>query len=442
VSSAAERLILFTRYPEPGTTKTRLIPVLGPEGAAEFQRRLTERAVRAAAEVRACRGLPIEIRHEGGSAALMRQWLGGEFSFRPQGSGEIGARMEQSLGAAFAEGVQRAVIIGSDIPGLTSAMIVMAFDALEHYDLVFGPAVDGGYYLIGATAGCFQRRAPYLGQGIGWGTSNVLARTLGRVCEAGLSHSLLGTLPDVDRPEDLPAAMQALCLQRDLPALSVVIPALNEAGQLGETLSTLGRHPEVELIVVDGGSADATAAIARSAGVRTLMARPPRSIQMNAGAAAASGGLLLFLHADTRLPQGFQEQIRRTLAQPGVAAGAFHLAIDWSSKGFRVIERAANWRSRFLQMPYGDQAIFLGRDTFWESGAFAPLPIMEDFELVQRLKRRGRIALAPGKATTSARRWLRLGSLRTWMINQLVVGGYCAGVPPQRLAVWYRGKNP
>lgn len=371
----------------------------------------------------------------------MRQWLGGESSFRPQGPGDIGARMERSLNAAFAGGAERAVIIGSDIPGLTSAIIIKAFDALEHHDLVFGPAADGGYYLIGATAGCFRQGTSYFGQGIGWGTSTVLPRTLGMVRDAHLTYTLLEALTDVDRPEDLPAAMQALCLEKDRPALSVVMPALNEAGQIVETLSALARKPDVEVIVVDGGSADATAAIARSAGVRTLMARPPRSTQMNAGAAAASADILVFLHADTRLPQDFQEQVWRTIAQAGVAAGAFHLQIDASGKGLRLIERVANWRSSLLQMPYGDQALFLRRDLFWELGAFPPIPIMEDFELVRRLKRRGRILLAPGKAMTSARRWLKLGALRTWLINQLVIAAYCAGVPPQRLAVWYQGKK-
>jgi rSAM/selenodomain-associated transferase 1 len=254
VGLTAERLILFTRYPEPGATKTRLIPVLGPEGAAEFQRRLTERAARTAGEVRINRPLSLEIRHEGGSEASMRQWLGGEFSFRPQGSGDIGARMQQSLKAAFAEGAQHAVIIGSDIPGLASATVARAFDALDRHDLVFGPAADGGYYLVGATAGCFRRGTSYFGPNIGWGTSDVLTRTLGMVRDSGLTYTLLETLADVDRPEDLPAGMRALCREKGRPTLSVVIPALNEAGQLAETLAAPARHADVEVIVVDGGS--------------------------------------------------------------------------------------------------------------------------------------------------------------------------------------------
>jgi rSAM/selenodomain-associated transferase 2 len=162
---------------------------------------------------------------------------------------------------------------------------------------------------------------------------------------------------------------------------------------------------------------------------------------MNAGAAAAGGNLLLFLHADTRLPAGFETQVRQTLARSRVAAGAFRLKIDGNQRGLRTIEAVANWRSRVLQMPYGDQALFLRSYTFWESGAFPPIPIMEDFELVRRLKRRGRIALAPGCAETSARRWLRLGAVKTWLVNQCVIAAYCAGVSPQRLAAWYRGKK-
>jgi rSAM/selenodomain-associated transferase 2 len=162
---------------------------------------------------------------------------------------------------------------------------------------------------------------------------------------------------------------------------------------------------------------------------------------MNAGAVIASGDILIFLHADTRLPNGFQEQVRQTLAHPRVAAGAFHLQIDAPGKGLRIIEQAVNWRSRFLQMPYGDQALFLKRDVFWESGAFFPIPIMEDFALIRRLKRRGRIELAPGWAMTSARRWLQMGVTRTWLINQLVLGAYLVGVSPHRLARWYRCKR-
>lgn len=441
MSAAPDRLILFTRWPAPGTTKTRLIPLLGPEGAAEFQRRLTERAARVAAAARTGGGLSLEIRHSGGTEADMRRWLGERFRYRPQGRGDVGARMRACLDAAFAEGARRAVLIGADIPALTPEILTRAFAALDDCDLVFGPAADGGYYLIGATPAGFRGSRVYLGPGVAWGASDVLARTLRLARGANLNCTLLEPLADVDGPADLPAAMRALCCGAGRPALSVVIPALNEAGQLGQTLSAIDPQNRPEVIVADGGSTDGTLAIARAAGVRALAARQPRSLQMNAGAAAAAGDRLLFLHADTRLPEGFQEQVRVALARPGAAAGAFHLEIDGAGGRLRIIERAANWRARFLQMPYGDQALFMARDVFWESGAFLPMPIMEDFELVRRLKRRGRIVLATGSAATSARRWRQIGALRTWMINQRVIIGYFMGVAPKRLAAWYRPRN-
>jgi rSAM/selenodomain-associated transferase 2/rSAM/selenodomain-associated transferase 1 len=437
----SERLILFTRYPEPGKTKTRLIPVLGPEGAAEFQRRLTEWTAEIIADACNRRQLSVEVRHEGGSGSLMRQWLGRGFTFRPQGPGDIGTRMKQSLLAAFEEGMERAVIIGSDIPGITSAILGESFEALNRCDLVFGPAVDGGYYLIGSTSAGARTGTPYLEGNIAWGSARALAQTLSRVRSAGLSYTLLEALADVDRPEDLKTALQALCRKPDRPAISAIIPALNEAGVIAEAVSVPAASPRVEVIVVDGGSRDATVEIATSRSTRVLVTRPMRGIQMNAGAAIASGDILLFLHADTRLSEGFADQVQDTLAGPGVAAGAFNLKIESSTRGLMLMERVANWRSRRLQMPYGDQALFLRREVFWELGGFPPLPIMEDFELVRRLRRMGRIAIAPGRATTSARRWLQVGVARTWLLNQLVVVAYLCGVSTHRLARWYRFNN-
>ena len=441
MNTTPDRLILFTRYPEPGTTKTRLIPVLGPEGAAEFQRRLTERAAQVAVAARTRRGLSLEIRHSGGSPTGMRQWLGEEFSYRPQGPGDLGTRMGACFRAAFEEGAERAVLIGADIPALSPAILTQAFDGLDCCDLVFGPAADGGYYLIGATAAGFRRSTAFLGSGITWGAPDVLARTLRRVRDAHLTCTLLETLADIDGPADLPAALRTLAGRGDRPSVSIVIPALNEADQLERTLSALSPSQDIEVIVVDGGSRDATLAIARTAGVRALAARPPRSVQMNAGAAAAGGEILLFLHADTRLPVKFQEPVHRTLASPGVAAGAFRLRIDADGLGLRIIEQAANWRSRFLQMPYGDQALFLRRDTFWGLGGFPSFPIMDDFEFIRRLTRKGRIAMVPDSVLTAPRRWLRVGVGKTWLINQAIIAAYFMGAPPERLAAWYRKKT-
>jgi len=194
----------------------------------------------------------------------------------------------------------------------------------------------------------------------------------------------------------------------------------------------------VDRIVVDGGSHDGTAARAEAWGARVVSSRPGRAIQMNAGARASQGSVLLFLHADTRLPFGFEDHVRRLLLCPGTLAGAFRHAIQGTGAGYRLIERLANFRSERLGMPYGDQGIFLSADRFREEGMFPEIPIMEDFELVRRLRRRGKVRVAPSTVVSSSRRYRQRGILRTTWINQMVIAGYHIGISPQRLARWYR----
>jgi rSAM/selenodomain-associated transferase 2 len=221
--------------------------------------------------------------------------------------------------------------------------------------------------------------------------------------------------------------------------LSVVIPALNEAATVCATLASIPKSSDLEVIVVDGGSQDATVELARSFGVRVLASAKGRARQMNAGARAATGELLLFLHADTRLPEGFEASIRQALSQNGTAAGAFRLRLDAPLLGLRLIECLANWRSRHLQMPYGDQGIFLRAELFHALGGFADLSIMEDFELMQRLRQRGRVVTLPLAVVSSARRWQSLGVWKTTLMNQAAIVAYCWGVEPSRIAGWYKG---
>ena len=220
--------------------------------------------------------------------------------------------------------------------------------------------------------------------------------------------------------------------------ISIIIPVLNEAGILPTTLHSLQGGSAREIIVVDGGSQDQTVEIAEALGV--LVIRSPqagRACQMNLGAAAATGEILLFLHADTRLPAGYQKMVEETLDKPKTVGGAFELALDSPRKSLRLLEKLVNWRSRLLSLPYGDQALFLKAAVFDKVGGFANLPIMEDFELVQRLKRLGKIRIAPAKVVTSARRWHQLGILNTTFLNQLIIIAYYLGVSPAKLARWY-----
>jgi len=208
------------------------------------------------------------------------------------------------------------------------------------------------------------------------------------------------------------------------------LPATLEAAQRGEP------H---EIIVVDGGSADDTAKIARSLDCIVLNGPRCRAQQMNVGAAMATGEYLLFLHADTLLPADYVTHVRQILAQPEAVGGAFMFATSDDFAGRKLVERATNWRVRLWQFPYGDQGLFLRRNSFKQIGGFPDMPIMEDYEFVRRLRRLGKIVIAPATAVTSGRRWQRLGVLRTTLTNRAIILGYHLGISPSRLAGWYHG---
>jgi hypothetical protein len=160
---------------------------------------------------------------------------------------------------------------------------------------------------------------------------------------------------------------------------------------------------------------------------------------MNAGAAQATGNVLLFLHADTLLPDNWTRVVTETLKTPGVVAGSFGFRVAERFPGRWLVEWTTNLRSRWFQNPYGDQTQFLRRAMFEELGGFADLPIMEDYELNQRLRKLGRVVTAEAAAITSGRRWKRLGVVRTTLTNKMMIAGFHLGVCPHKLARFYRG---
>ena len=410
----------------------RLIPTLGSRRAARLQKEMTRHVMAWATTLGGSASLSVEVHFTGGSEKLMRRCFGSQLPYRHQGEGDLGRRMREALRDAFRWGVDRAIIIGTDCPALSPDTIDTALERLRQNDLVLGPATDGGYYLIG-----LGRELPRMFENIPWGTGEVLGATLARAKHLNLSVSLLETLHDVDRPGDLhvwnrvgAASHSGLSNAK----ISIVIPTFNEDQRLGAALRSTLTGSNIETIVADTMGGKATREIAQQYGARLLVAAGGRACQMNAGAALASGQILLFLHADTLLPPDFDIHVRNTLSRPGVVAGAFELRIGGATGSLRLIEEAANLRSRLLQMPYGDQAIFLGTGRFNRLDRFSQLPILEDVDLVRRLRRESRLAVAPVATTTSARRWRSLGTWRTTIINQLVMAGYLVGVPYRRLA--------
>ncbi|MEW6498769.1 MAG: TIGR04282 family arsenosugar biosynthesis glycosyltransferase [Cyanobacteriota bacterium] len=195
---ARECLIIFTRYPEPGTTKTRLIPVLGAEGAATLQRQMTEQKLAEASKLQAVYPVSVEVHFTGGNEQLMKEWLGSNLIYQRQSEGDIGCRMASAFQASCAAGMDSVVLIGIDCPDLNDQLLAEAFQALRQHDLVLGPALDGGYYLIG-----LRRLIPELFTGIRWSTAEVLQQTLSIAQKLELAVTKLPLLSDVDRPEDL-----------------------------------------------------------------------------------------------------------------------------------------------------------------------------------------------------------------------------------------------
>jgi rSAM/selenodomain-associated transferase 2 len=226
-------------------------------------------------------------------------------------------------------------------------------------------------------------------------------------------------------------------LTPEYTSLSIIIPTLNEAEFIAGTLASIPKGPELEVIVVDGGSRDQTPGIAQASGVLVLSSSPGRARQMNLGALKSKGDILLFLHADTRLPARFSEHIRQCFAKARVVAGAFRLGLAPPIKGSAFIEKMANLRAEKLNLPYGDQAIFVPAKIFKELGGYKEIPLLEDVDLVRRLRKIGRLAVLPIPVVSSSRRWQKLGVWKTTWINQMILSGFLLGIPPRILARWY-----
>ena len=223
-------------------------------------------------------------------------------------------------------------------------------------------------------------------------------------------------------------------------ALSVVVPVLDEARRIGEHLAALRGVAGIdEILVVDGGSRDDTVAIARRVpGVRVLTASRGRGVQLNAGARAARGDVLLFLHADAALPPDAALLVGRALGEPGVVAGAFrlHTVAESGPRWLGPLLRLADLRSRVTRLPYGDQAMFVRRDAFERVGGFPDQPLMEDVELARRLWRVGRIRTVPGVVRVSGRRFVA-NPVRAVLAMRVFPLLYRLGVSPARLARLY-----
>lgn len=411
-------IIIFTRFPEAGKVKTRLIPTLGPKGAADLQKQMTEFTVGQAEAT----GHPLQIRYTGGTEEQMRNWLGTQHEYVSQSQGDLGARMSKACEDAFNAGAKKVILIGSDCPDNRTENMLKAIQLLDTTSCVLGPAFDGGYYLIGLA----ELKAE-LFCGIDWGRASVLHQTIERTRD----YKLLQTLNDVDNHWDLQER------------ISVVIPTLNEERNIESTIRQALRGFNTEAIVVDGGSSDRTREMASAEGAMVISNPPGRACQMNAGARQATGDILLFLHADSILPTTWDLHVRRMMKRSGVSLGFFRFAIAGDFAGRKWVELGTNIRALLFKHPYGDQGMFLRKKDFEDLGAFPEIPILEDAMLLKKAKRKGKICCTDAVLFTSGRRWKNLGFIRTTLVNQAVLLGAWFGADLNNLSqAYHQGVTP
>jgi len=239
--------------------------------------------------------------------------------------------------------------------------------------------------------------------------------------------------------------VQHVTRQIEEASLSIIIPVIDEQERINRIIDHLHLQEGIDrsqVIVVDGDPAGTTINAVKHPGVITLTSPRGRAVQMNHGADRAQGRILLFLHADTQLPDQALLSIEQTLGDPACVGGAFSLKIDSSSVFLHYIGARANLRSRATRIPYGDQAIFIRRDYFEKIGSYKELPFLEDVDLMRRIKQdRRRIRILRDKVLTSARRWETEGMFYTTFRNRVVVLLYYLGVSPEKLSRFYRGQR-
>ncbi|MFO8028913.1 MAG: TIGR04283 family arsenosugar biosynthesis glycosyltransferase [Cyclonatronaceae bacterium] len=464
-------LIIFVKNAEPGHVKTRLAADLGEKETMEVYMRLVAHTMEQAAGARTMaepfvyfsREIPArwpDVKRDGMPVARSGMDLFKDASVRVQQGRDLGQRMKRAFQEVYSAGYDRAVIIGSDCPELDTSYLEQAFSALESHDAVAGPAIDGGYYLLGMRTlhpGVFDNKP--------WSTDSVFERTLQDFKQAGLRTYLLPELRDLDTIGDYrqmepllkrmarghPGARQrehqdhlqaGNTGQESPPFVSMIIPVYNEEDGLASFLHALQsvlslEKVSYEIIMVDGGSTDRTVAVAGGAGIRCVVSpRKGRAAQMNYGAGLTRGKILYFLHADTLPPPGALSKIKKATGK-GTRSGCFRLSFDEPSRLMRFYA----WFTRFDLLPfrYGDQSLFVNASLFERMGGFREdHAVMEDNEFFRRLRKEGSFVVLEDRVVTSARKYRENGFLRLQLIFTLIFVMYYLGFRQETLVSVYR----
>lgn len=450
-------VILFTRIPFPGYTKTRLMPYYTPQQCASlhfcFLRDIRRNLKGIDADLfiyYAEPGDPEELVKIFGRQmeppAGGRKYGTGKVVYRKQYGEDLGERMFTAMKDVHCAGYDRCVLTGTDLPDLTKSIFEDAFARLEDHDVVLGPTRDGGYYLIGSREPqhvCFEDQV--------YGGSTVFENTAAAVLNHGLTLSLSEVLYDVDTRKDLIHRLDRRRKHPEKPfmetdrfilqnlKISVIVPICNEVHMIRHIQAEVERaFPSCEVIFVDGESTDGTLSRIDPEYV-LLHSEKGRAKQMNMGAQEASGDILFFLHCDSKLPKHPQREIRHVYASH--LAGCFR--IGFPTRRFLMLTNSilSNRRARNEGIMFGDQGIFIDRRLFYKMGGFPDIPLMEDYQFSLTLKRHGiSSGVAGEKIISSDRRYPRStkGTLRLMKKMYDMRQMYLHGADPEKLAKWYK----
>lgn len=435
-------IILFTRVPEAGKTKTRLSPYLTPEQCAKLHTCFLKDII---GECQNCEAdvfvsfTPFEGRLK------LQQILGEQKRYFPQEGEGLGERMYRAIEYVLEQGYSSCLLMGTDIPEVRREDLLCAFDVLEEKDIVFGKTRDGGYYLVG-----MKRPVKEVFSLDSYGHSRVLEETIEELRRKKMTVGYTAEMFDMDIKEDLQGyrrrmrknpRLKQTCTGEYLAAntkISVIVPTYNEAKTIESLQQQLKPYSgKCEIIFVDGGSTDGTAEKIDSC-FRVIKTGKGRAGQMNAGAQASTGDVLFFLHCDSELPPRFPARIRKVMRDH--PAGCFGIAFHSFNFFMFTCRVISNHRIKDRKVMFGDQGIFVERELFFEAGMFPDMPIMEDYQFSLTLKEMGvKLGMADRRIYTSGRRFPKgtVPKLKLmWKMNRLRKM-YRDGIPAEKLAKLY-----
>jgi rSAM/selenodomain-associated transferase 2/rSAM/selenodomain-associated transferase 1 len=418
-------IIIFTRIPIPGKTKTRMMPYLTPIECSHLHQCFLKDIKRECEKVSA--DIFVSYTPENGKESLV-SILGEDKMYFPQIGTNLGEKMYQSFQYILKKGYKACVLIGTDVPEIRAVHIKKAFSTLEDKEVVFGPTTDGGYYLVGMK---IPRIEVFHKQS--YGHEHVMKEVSRHLRNQEITVGYIPKLSDMDVPEDLRNYRERIRINPRLQQtktgrylirtskISIIIPTYNEETTIVKMQNQLRKlKDKCEIIFVDGGSTDQTLRLI-SPEFRVLHSQKGRQNQMNMGAKASTGDILFFLHCDSELPEDPLSQIRYVMKDYRV--GCFGIAFHSRNFFLLMCRIISNHRVKDRKVIFGDQGIFIDRNLFFEIGMFPNLPIMEDYQLSLTLKeRKEKLGMTKERIYTSDRRFPKstLPKLAVmWQMNRL-----------------------